>query len=141
MTIPELHSLFLSLGGLAMPLASLHRDYFIESSWMEWQRRFTVEDLKLVLRYKKDMIRTRNINIATLSFRNTIADCSRFGEWLVEARAHYRSNPQLTNKQKILKETHRSFHVYQKPRKVSEIDWRLGIAELKRTVDAIPPAM
>lgn len=138
MTIPELHSLFLSLGGLAMPLASLHRDYFIESSWMEWSRRFNEDDLKLVMRYKKEMIRTRHWHQSTLSFRNTIADISRFGEWLVESRAHYRSNPQLSNKQKILRDTQREFQHERKPRKISEVDLREGFDQLLKQIEALP---
>ena len=136
MKIEQLHSLFLSLGGLALPLSPFHKDHWTESLWFDWSRRFNEQDLRLVMRYKKDMIRTRNWHQSTLSFRNTIADCSRFGEWLVEARAHYRSNPQLTNKQKILRDTQREFQHERKPRRISEVDLREGFAQLLKQIDA-----
>lgn len=135
MTPESLHSLFLSLGGLAMPLSSFHKDYFIESSWFEWSRRFNEDDLRLVMRYKKEMIRTRGYYSSTLGFRNTIPE---FGEWLCKARAHYRSNPQLTNREKILKQTHREFQHERKPRKISEVDLREGFTKLLKQIEAIP---
>jgi|SRR5690349_8849296 len=138
MTIEDLHKLFISLGGMALPLSPFHKDHWTESLWFDWSRRFTEQDLRLVMRYKKEMVKTRHYNPATLSFRNTIADSSKFGELLVEARAHYRSNPQLTNREKILQQTHRTFHVEQKPRKISEIDLREGFRNLLQQIEQIP---
>lgn len=137
MTVEQLHSLFLSMGGLALPLSPFHKDHWTESLWFEWSRRFTEKDLRLVMRYKKEMVRTRHWNQATLSFRNTIADASKFGEFLVEARAHYRSKPVVSDKSSVLRATGREMP-QTKPRKISEIDWKKGIEELRRTIDAIP---
>lgn len=90
------------------------------------------------MRYKKEMVRTRNWNQATLSFRNTIADTSKFGEFLAEARAHYRCKPDSSDRTSVLKSTFRPSQTERKPRKISEIDLKKGFAELLQQIEALP---
>src|SRR5690349_103093 len=135
MTIEDLHKLFISLGGMALPLSPFHKDHWTESLWFDWSRRFTEQDLRIVMRYKKEMVKTRNWNQATLSFRNTIADSSKFGEFLVEARAHYRCKPVVSDKISVLRSTGREMP-QTKPRKISEIDWTKGISDCYKAIDS-----
>lgn len=135
MTVEQLHSLFLSLGGLALPLSPFHKDHWTESLWFDWSRRFTEQDLRLVMRYKKEMVKTRHWNPSCLSFRNTVGDPYKFGEFLAQARAHYRCKPASGEREQVLRATARPM-IEDKPfRHVSEVDWQKGMKELWRSVE------
>ncbi|HOC56631.1 MAG TPA: hypothetical protein PKI20_13495 [Verrucomicrobiota bacterium] len=84
--IRALHSAYVLHSGLAIGL-----DMYRERVWFEWLRRgFTLEDLKLVIRYLRAGIRDGQRNRGALRFSNLIAQPDRFEEDLAEARAQAR---------------------------------------------------
>lgn len=83
MTIPELHSLYVSLTGQAIRL-----DMAREHEWYHWTLRgFTPDDLRLMVAHLKREIAAGKRNHGALKFRNLIVNLDWFEEDLAEAKA------------------------------------------------------
>lgn len=103
-TISNLHHEYRTLTGYDLGL-----DYWRERCWADWcSKGFTVEDLRLVVRWLKDGIRKETRRPGCLKFSNLIQQLDRFEEDLVEAKAELRNKIHApTEKQMVLRATGR----------------------------------
>jgi len=96
--IESIHALYWKLTSQFLKL-----DMNREHTWQMFLKRFTEDDLRLVIAHLKKGIDDGERRIGCLRFSNLIEQTDRFEEELAMARAYYRNNKPQTNRAKAIK--------------------------------------
>lgn len=102
-TIKQLHATYCAMTGHNLQFTFNHILF-----WNVWRsRKWTIDDLRFLIRYLRGKIRRGERNHGCLKFSNLIKDVERFAEDLAMARAETRNAPVRDARSEILAATGR----------------------------------
>lgn len=127
--LQALHNQYCTLTDRTLPFTSSHI-----FAWEAWASKFTSDDMSLVVRYLKHLIKLQRRRPESFRFHLFVQDTNRFAEDLSEAKAWNRGPVKCVARESVLKATGRPADTRFRPVR-SAADVMAGELALKQLLD------